>query len=121
MDAYKSKYLKPSKCKCGCGTDNVDPQLFMEFDEIIDKYFGSHEVIISSCCRCEKHNKKIGGATHSWHLASKTKKAGAVDFNIKGFEPSQVQKILDPVWHGGLEYAPTWTHIDIGSHRRFKP
>ena len=120
-ETYKSKYLKSTKCKCGCETDNVDPQLLMEFDAVIDKYFGQHEVVVSCVCRCQKHNKAVGGASKSWHLASKTKKCGAVDFNIKGFEASKVQKILDPVWHGGLEYAPTWTHIDIGPHRRFRP
>jgi len=30
--------------------------------------------------------------------------------------------MLDPVHKGGLEFAPTWTHIDIrGEKVRFKP
>jgi hypothetical protein len=37
----------------------------------------------------------------------------ALDFVVANMTPKQVQKILDPIHRGGLEYAPTWTHIDI--------
>lgn len=44
----------------------------------------------------------------SYHLSGM-----ALDFTVAGKSPAQVQKSLDNVHIGGLEYAPTWTHIDI--------
>lgn len=44
----------------------------------------------------------------SYHL-----KGLAADFVVKGFTPSQVYRILDIRHWGGLELAPTWTHLDL--------
>ena len=79
-------------------------------------YFHNSPIYITSGWRSVKYNAKIPGAakksTHTLGLAA--------DFNVKGYTPQQVQKILHPVHTGGLEFAPTWTHIDLrGTYVRF--
>lgn len=72
-------------------------------------------VTITSGWRSQAYNRKIGGAGMSFHT-----RGMALDFIVKGFSSAQVQKILDNVHKGGLEYANGWTHIDIrGNTVRF--
>jgi len=80
-------------------------------------YFNDSEALITSGWRSQAYNKKIGGSNSSYHLSGM-----ALDFLVKNYSPKQVQLILNPVHNGGLEFAPTWTHIDIRNYRaRFKP
>lgn len=76
---------------------------------------GNKPITITSGYRTPSHNKKVGGAPNSWHT-----KGLAADFVVQGLTPKQVQDLLKD-WNGGLEYAPTWTHIDMGPKRRFYP
>ena len=87
---------------------------------ILQKYrntvFENSAITITSGWRSSEYNRKIGGAADSFHI-----KGMALDFVVAGFSPRQVQLLLDPVHKGGLEFAPTWTHIDIrGQKIRFK-
>lgn len=73
-------------------------------------------IIITSGWRSAEHNRKIGGAANSYHV-----KGMAADFVCEGLSPQAVQSRLDPVHKGGMEWASSWTHIDIRPYRaRFK-
>ncbi len=74
---------------------------------------GNRVIHINSGFRTVAHNLAVGGVEHSQHLYGL-----AADIEVEGLTPQQVQKIMED-WPGGLEYAPTWTHLDLGSHRRF--
>lgn len=65
-------------CKCGCGFKDEDLKV-VEILENIRAYFGHKPVIITSGCRCVKHNNKVGGIKGSAHTLGK-----AADFYIKG-------------------------------------
>jgi len=56
-------------CKCGCGYDTPDPELIRMLQVARDLYGKS--MIISSGCRCIKHNRMVGGATNSAHITGK--------------------------------------------------
>ena len=81
-------------------------------------YFKNNQVTITSGWRSDKYNSAIpGSAKKSLHI-----KGLAVDFVVKDFSPQEVQEMLDPIHFGGMEFAPTWTHIDLrGYGDRFKP
>lgn len=76
------------------------------------KYLKNLKIRITSAWRSDSYNKKIGGAPSSYHVLGM-----AVDFVCEGIQSSMVQKILDPVHNGGLEFAKGWTHIDIRPYR----
>ena len=65
-------------CKCGCGFDEVDLKL-VRLLEAIREHFGGKPLIISSGCRCAKHNKEVGGVQGSRHVKGK-----ASDIYIQG-------------------------------------
>ena len=73
-----AKYFKQSEfeCKCGCGLYNLSEELLAKLDIIREKV--GKPLIINSACRCEEHNRKIGGKTDSAHL-----KGYAVDISAK--------------------------------------
>ena len=56
-------------CKCGCGYDTPDPELIRMLQAARNLYGKS--MIISSGCRCIKHNRTVGGATNSAHITGK--------------------------------------------------
>jgi len=83
---------------------------------LLQKYremlFENSPIIITSGWRSKEYNKKIGGAPNSYHIQGM-----ALDFVCTKFSPQEVQKKLNLVHQGGLEFAPTWTHIDIRKER----
>jgi uncharacterized protein YcbK (DUF882 family) len=63
----KSGYFKESEfaCGCGCGFNAFDPELLEKLDRIRE-YLG-RPVVITSGCRCARHNKEVGGVADSAH------------------------------------------------------
>lgn len=53
-------------CKCGCGFDDINPLLVLQLQTLRDAL--NAPLIVTSGCRCRKHNKAVGGASHSDHL-----------------------------------------------------
>lgn len=100
-------------CKCGCGFDTVDVKL-IQILEIVRKRFNK-PIIISSGCRCEKHNASVGGEDGSKH------KIGiAADIVVKDTSPADVYSFL-------CEHAPnkygignynSFTHIDVRNDKK---
>ncbi|HSA05749.1 MAG TPA: D-Ala-D-Ala carboxypeptidase family metallohydrolase [Candidatus Gastranaerophilales bacterium] len=82
--------------------------------EVYRHSLGDRSITITSGFRSSAYNTSIGGATNSWHT-----RGAAVDITVQGMTPRQVQDHLNSIHNGGLEYAPTWTHIDTGANRRF--
>jgi len=103
-DLTKNFSRKEFECPDGCGFDTVDHAVLKELQRLRDTY-GS--ITINSACRCEKHNKAVGGGSKSQHLLGR-----AVDFTIKAMDPLKVYKMLDFYWEGGLGRYTTFTHID---------
>ncbi len=109
-----SEFIKPGV--------KVSPQIILNLTELCAKLekvrviLGNRQMIITSGYRTPAHNKAVGGAPNSYHV-----KGRAADFVVVGMSPHEVQQKLDAVWDGGLEYAPTWTHLDTGPKRRFWP
>ena len=56
-------------CQCGCGYDTPDPELIRMLQAARDLY--GEPIVITSGCRCIKHNRNVGGATNSAHITGK--------------------------------------------------
>ena len=69
---------------------------------------------INSGYRSPEHNKKIGGASNSYHM-----KGLAADFTIPGRTPKQISIVLEGLINdgilkqGGLGVYNSWIHYDI--------
>ena len=94
-------------CKCGCWFDTVDTET-LQLLENIRNHFDA-PITITSGCRCETYNKKVGGKKSSQHLRGR-----AADIQIEGHSPiavSEYAEYLMPDW-GGVGRYNTFTHID---------
>lgn len=70
-------------CRCGCGLDSIDPDL-------VDILQHSRTAVgipypINSGCRCQVHNKRIGGAGNSAHLLYEDNLCHAADIGAKNW------------------------------------
>ena len=91
------KYFKKSEfsCKDGCGLNNINIGLVKVLEKI-RKHF-NRPVIITSGCRCYKHNKLVGGVSNSRHLYGK-----AADFVVSGVPTYQVLNYCNELRKQGL-------------------
>lgn len=106
-------YRDEFACKCGCGFDTVDSKL-LKMLELVRVYFKT-PVTISSGCRCEDYNNKIGGARKSATSRGSQHMYGrAADIVVKGFSPTEVIAFLHRSYRGegGLGGYNTFTHLD---------
>ena len=99
-------------CQCGCGFSAVDVELLHVLETVRQKF--RRQVVVLSGCRCEQHNRDIGGAPHSLHLFGI-----AADISIAGISPRRVQEFLQDKFPDryGLGSYGTWTHIDVRKQR----
>lgn len=109
-----SKYFEQSEfnCKCGCGQTVHSPELFEVLDDVRE-HFGV-PVTVHSGKRCDKHNKKVGGAPNSRHVVG-----DASDITAKGIEPSKVTDYLLKKYPDkyGIGRYKTFTHIDVRPYK----
>jgi uncharacterized protein YcbK (DUF882 family) len=95
-------------CRCGCGKDDISPVLL----DIIDRTRGCKgtPVIINSACRCQDHNKAVGGSPTSSHLTGL-----AVDIGCSSSrERYALLEILVPMREiKRIGIAKSFIHIDI--------
>ena len=61
------------RCHCGCEFDEINLELVNQIQRFRDLLWirvGFEVPITVTCgCRCEKHNARVGGAPHSYHMA----------------------------------------------------
>lgn len=101
-------------CKCGCGLNRIDLRLVKILDEIREHY--NKPIIITSGCRCSKHNRNVGGVQGSRHVLGK-----AADFYVQGISSAELLKYTQSLVNTGkLRYTYTnnsnmngVVHIDI--------
>ncbi|MFT5511206.1 MAG: hypothetical protein ACI89J_004307 [Hyphomicrobiaceae bacterium] len=68
-------------------------------------------VRVNSTCRSRKHNRRVGGASRSWHLKSR-----AADFRVFG-NVGKTARYLRRVVGGYKHYGGGLFHIDTGPRR----
>lgn len=95
-----------------CSTTEIDPKL-VEYLQKIRNYFGK-AVTINSAYRCDKHNKKIGGATNSKH-----KYGQAADIKVSGVKPLKVAQYAEFIGVKGIGQYSNFVHIDTRTNKFF--
>lgn len=89
--------------------------------EVLRKHIGQ-PIRVTSGFRSREHNKKIGGATNSFHVLGM-----AADIQVSKMSPEQVAKAIElliaegKMKEGGLGIYRTWVHYDVrGTKARWK-
>jgi len=97
---------KEFACKCGCGFDEIDHELVQVLDAIREHFDVPCKV--NSGCRCEAHNKFVGGAPRSQHLLGK-----AADIVFRDIPPALVAEAAIRLGATGTKVYDTFTHVDV--------
>lgn len=92
-------------CKCGCGLDTVDAELLSLLEKIRAHF--DRPITINSGCRCEAHNRAVGGSKNSQHLIGR-----AADIVVEGTPASLVAELARQLGAGGVGGYFGFTHID---------
>jgi uncharacterized protein YcbK (DUF882 family) len=97
-------------CKCGCGFATADHELIEVLENLRETYMAP--ITINSGCRCEKHNKAVGGEEGSKHM-----QGIAADIVVQGYSPAKIYQYLDQKYAGrfGVGEYLGWVHIDVRS------
>jgi len=89
--------------------------------EVLRKHIGQ-PIRVTSGFRSREHNRKIGGATNSFHVLGM-----AADIQVSKMTPEQVAKAIElliaegKMKEGGLGIYRTWVHYDVrGTKARWK-
>lgn len=111
---YKEFDCHGSGC---CSTTVIDEKL-VEYVQRIRDHFGK-PVTITSPYRCEVHNRRVGGATRSYHMQGK-----AADIVVQGVSSREVAKYAESIGILGIGLYETsadgyFTHIDTRTTKSF--
>lgn len=111
---YKEFDCHGSGC---CSTTIIDEKL-VEYVQQIRDHFGK-PVTITSPYRCEVHNKRVGGATKSYHMQGR-----AADIVVQGISSREVAKYAESIGILGIGLYETskdgyFTHIDTRTTKSF--
>jgi len=80
------------KCKCGCGMFNMSDKHLVNIQCLRNSY--DKPLIVTSGCRCIKHNKNSGGVPKSRHECQ-TKEADATDFTTIGSKSEDLMELYE--------------------------
>ena len=98
-------------CQCGCGFENIDMNLVAILENI--RNILRSPIIITSGCRCEKHNEKAGGKPDSSHLKGK-----AVDILVRD-SAARFKYVIMALENGikRIGIAKNFIHIDVDTEK----
>lgn len=107
-DKKLSTNFKVKEFKCKDGTDHIiiDVDFVNNRLQKIRDHYGV-PVTINSAYRTRTYNKKVGGATNSYHI-----KGRAFDIIVKGHTPSEIATYARSIGINGVIEYNTFVHID---------
>lgn len=114
-DSIKHFKKEEFACKCGCGLNRIDLRLVQVLEQI-RTHFGDKPIIVTSGCRCSKHNKNVGGVQGSRHVLGK-----ASDIYVQGVSAKDLLAYTTKLMNEGkIRYTYTngsnmngVVHVDI--------
>ena len=98
--------VKEFRCKDGSDTIYIDADFVKTKLQAIRDHFGA-PVTINSAYRTATYNKKVGGASNSYHV-----KGQAFDIVVAGHTPSEVARYAQTLGINGIIQYNTFVHID---------
>lgn len=107
-EKYISKNFKVKEFRCKDGSQQIiiDTDFVKNYLQKIRDHFGV-PVTINSAFRTMSYNKKIGGASNSYHL-----RGWAFDIVVKGKQPKEVAEYCKRLNIAGIIEYNTFVHVD---------
>lgn len=109
------KYFQASEyqCKCGCGLKKIKANLAIVVDAIRED--AGVPIRVNSGCRCESHNKTVGGSPRSQHLPDKKGYCGAMDLSSHEKTPRELEMLAIRNGAGGIgrNDFKNFVHVDV--------
>lgn len=102
----KNFKVKEFRCKDGSDTILIDVDFVQNYLQKIRDHFGT-SVTINSGYRTVTYNRKVGGATNSYHMQGR-----AFDIVVKGHTPNEVAKYAQLLDAKGIIQYNTFVHVD---------
>ncbi len=98
---------KEFECKCGCGYNDISPTLREKLNAAREE--AGVPFIITSGCRCEAHNKAVGGVANSSHT-----KGLAVDISATSSTRYKIGRaLLNNFSRVLIDYNRSFIHVDV--------
>lgn len=93
--------------RCGDDDDGVDARLVDVLDAI--RAAVGAPVYVSSCYRCEAHNREVGGVPGSWHTHGR-----AADISTDALTELQLAALAEQAGADGIGvyWGEGWIHVD---------
>ena len=118
LSAHFSK--KEFACHCGCGFNQVKPELITKLEKFRE-LCGNKPMTINSGCRCEKRNKAVGGAQKKYDKNGKLISKGsehmygtAADVKqVPGLTIDQMAKLAEQAGFDGIGKYNGRIHVDV--------
>lgn len=112
-DEWIGKHFRRSEisCKCGCGKSDVSPLLVDMLDKLRD--MSGLPVVVTSVCRCAKHNATVMGESDSSHVFGL-----AADIRIRSnHERYLFIKIALTLGFSRVGISNNFIHLDIDQNK----
>jgi len=95
------------QCPCGCGFSAADIELLLILEQL--RIYINSPIRITSACRCEEYNSRLGGSKTSYHVIAM---AADITSNIT---PSELYEIINQFYPEkyGIGKYDRHVHIDI--------
>ncbi len=114
---------KELACKC-CGVVKLNPIFDSKLLQLRSNM--NEPMKVNSCCRCSEHNKKVGGASKSFHLLDhsgfSTDGTCAIDIPRSPYNSYNIKLVLE-AWELNMRVGvhPQFFHFDIAPDVVGKP
>lgn len=104
---------KEAVCKCGCGYVRINDLLVHKLERL-RAMLGHKPITVLSWCRCEAHNKKVGGVATSNHMTGE-----AVDITVPGV---MLEDIAAMAQAAGFDFIKIYqdqkfVHVDVRGYK----
>jgi len=106
-------------CRCGCGLSSMYPLQLVNLDNLRRSI--NHPLLVTSGCRCQRHNAIVGGEINSMHLPDFHGMTHATDIVVPEYVMFQtMEDEMEEIWSfGGIgKYLKNgFIHWDTGIGR----
>lgn len=111
------------RCKCGCGRDDISPELVSKLEQIY-AYFartptGCKAIVITSGIRCPSYSVKVGGYANDAHTLSIAADIIVYNNNNTPYAAENIAAVAEKCGFSGIGLMNGACHVDIRNKNNY--